>query len=58
MSKRLDVIEFDPKEEQKHLRCLKPLAALAVWEVGYTANGRWDTQQAVHFAEQLPAHNA
>ena len=52
------MIEFDPKEEQKHLRCLKPLAALAVWEVGYTANGRWDTQQAVHFAEQLPAHNA
>ena len=40
------------------MRRLKPSAALAVWEAGYNTNGRWDSQRAVRFAEQLAAHEA
>ena len=58
MGKRLYVIGFAPKEEQEHLRRLKPSAALAVWEAGYDERGRWDAQRAVRFAEQLAAHEA
>lgn len=58
VGKRLYVIGFDPKEESEHLRRLKPSAALAVWEAGYDSNGRWDSQRAARFAEQLAASQA
>jgi len=53
LGKRLFVIGFDPKQENEHLKRLKPLAALAVWEAGYDEHGTWDAQRAATFAVQL-----
>ena len=58
LGKRLFVIGFNPKEQNQHLKQLKPSTALAVWEAGYDEHGRWDAQRAAAFATQLAAEQS